>query len=164
MCQVGRTIKMQLDRQPFYGAECIAQAVRAGIERAREAEEPIIYLTFVPDGEPTLDGDFGCEIELLRPVGIKLAVITNGSPIWRKDVREDLMKADWVSLKVDATRGEIWRAIDRPHGHLRLAAILKGMRESAEVYEGDLVTRRCLWRESMTGIMTPWRKATSWPV
>ena len=28
----------------------------------------------------------------------KIAVITNASLIWREDVREGLMKTDWVSL------------------------------------------------------------------
>ena len=74
MCQVGRTIKMQLDRQPFYGAECIAQAVRAGIERASEANESIDYLTFVPDGEPTLDSELArrCDAGEIEEYGAEL--------------------------------------------------------------------------------------------
>jgi len=93
-CQVGRTIRMQVERRVFYGPEEILQAARDKVERARESGEPIDYLTFVPDGEPTLDVNLGREIELLRSLGIKIAVITNASLIWREDVREALMKAD----------------------------------------------------------------------
>ncbi len=39
------------------------------------------YLAFVPDGEPTLDLNLGRVIEDLRPLGIKIAVITNSSLI-----------------------------------------------------------------------------------
>jgi wyosine [tRNA(Phe)-imidazoG37] synthetase (radical SAM superfamily) len=102
------------------------------------------YLTFVPDGEPTLDINLGREIELLRPFGIKIAVITNSSLMWREDVREALMQADWVSLKVDAVREDIWRRIDRPHGTLRLASIQDGMLGFAKDYTGDLVTETML--------------------
>jgi len=143
-CQLGRTIKMQAERQSFYEPEEILQDVRGKVEKTREAGESIDYLTFVPDGEPTLDINLGREIELLRPLGIKIAVITNSSLMWREDVREALMKADWVSLKVDAVRGDIWRRIDRPHGTLRLASIQDGMLEFAKAYTGHLATETML--------------------
>ncbi len=98
----------------------------------------------MPDGEPTLDINLGHEIELLRPLGIKIAVISNGSLIGREEVREDLLGADWVSLKMDSTRREIWRKIDRPHGTLRLASILDGAVEFAKAFEGALVTETML--------------------
>ena len=143
-CQLGRTIKMQVERRAFYEPEEILQAVRDKVEKTRETGEAIDYLTFVSDGEPTLDVNLGREIELLSPLGIKIAVITNGSLIWCKDVREDLMKADWVSLKVDSTREAVWRRIARPHGTLRLASILDGMLEFARAYGGELVTETML--------------------
>jgi wyosine [tRNA(Phe)-imidazoG37] synthetase (radical SAM superfamily) len=143
-CQLGRTIKMQVERQTFYEPEDIVKNVREKIARVSEVGEPVDYLTFVPDGEPTLDINLGREIELLKPLGINIAVISNGSLVWRQDVREDLVKADWVSLKVDSTREEIWRRINRPHRTLQLAAILDGMLEFAAVYKGELVTETML--------------------
>lgn len=143
-CQLGRTIKMQVKRGVFYEPDEILQDVHDKVEKARETGEAIDYLTFVPDGEPTLDINLGREIELLRPLGIKIAVITNGSLIGREDVREDLLGADWVSLKMDSTRREIWRKIDRPHGTLRLAPILDGAVEFAKAFEGALVTETML--------------------
>ena len=104
---------------------------RAKVEKAREIGEAIDYLTFVPDGEPTLDSNLGREIELLGPLGLKIAVISNGSLIWREDVRHELEKADWVSLKVDAVMEETWRRINRPHRALQLGSILEGMRAFA---------------------------------
>ena len=62
----------------------------------------------------------------MRPLGIPIAVITNTSLIWHKDVRDALMKADWVSLKVDSPVEETWRLVDRPHGSLQTFAILDG--------------------------------------
>jgi wyosine [tRNA(Phe)-imidazoG37] synthetase (radical SAM superfamily) len=143
-CQLGRTIKMQVERRAFYEPEEILEAVGDKVEKAREVGEAIDYLSFVPDGEPTLDANLGREIALLKPLGIKIAVITNGSLIWREDVRQELMAADWVSLKVDATREEVWRKIDRPHGKLRLAPTLDGMLEFAHAYQGELVTETML--------------------
>jgi len=100
-CQLGNTTDMPVERESFYKAEELAQSVKQKVKQARERDEPIDYLTFVPDGEPTLDRNLGKEIELLKPLNIKIAVITNASLIWRQDIRKDLQKADWVSLKVE---------------------------------------------------------------
>jgi wyosine [tRNA(Phe)-imidazoG37] synthetase (radical SAM superfamily) len=143
-CQLGRTIKMQTERQSFYEPEEILQDVRDKVEKTRKAGESIDYLTFVPDGEPTLDINLGREIELLRPLGIKIAVITNSSLMWQEEVREALTKADWVSLKMDAVQEDIWRRIDRPHGTLRLPSIQDGIREFAKAYTGHLATETML--------------------
>jgi len=143
-CQLGRTIKMQVERCAFYEPQQVLQDVQHKVEKARGMGESIDYLTFVPDGEPTLDVNLGREIELLKPLGIKIAVITNSSLVWRADVRDDLMEADWVSLKVDSTREEIWRRVNRPHRTLQLASILDGMLEFAKVYRGELATETML--------------------
>jgi wyosine [tRNA(Phe)-imidazoG37] synthetase (radical SAM superfamily) len=68
---------MPVERRRFYEPEEIAQDVRVQVRQATEAGETIDYLTFVPDGEPTLDVHLGREIELLKPLGIPIAVITN---------------------------------------------------------------------------------------
>lgn len=106
--------------------------------------ETIDYLTFVPDGEPTLDVNLGKEIRLLRPLGIPIALISNGSLIWQKEVRQGLMKADWVSLKMDAVAEAVWRRIDRPHKQLNLTSILKGALDFARSFQGRLMTETML--------------------
>ena len=143
-CQLGRTIKMRVERRAFYEPEEILKAVQEKVNKAKAAGESIDYLTFVPDGEPTLDIHLGREIELLRPLGIPIAVITNASLIWREDMRRALMKADWVSLKVDSSREDVWRRINRPHRTLQLASILDGMLEFAKAYRGELATETML--------------------
>jgi len=143
-CQLGRTMKMQVERRAFYESEDILKNVRAKVEKTRDRGEAIDYLTFVADGEPTLDLHLGRTIELLRPLGIRIAVITNASLISREDVREDLMKANWVSLKIDSVREDVWRRINRPHRALQLPSILDGMLEFARMYTGELATETML--------------------
>ena len=143
-CQVGRTTKMQVHRQGFYEPDEILLAVRDRLERAGEAGAPVDYLSFVPDGEPTLDLNLGFEIEALKQLGIPIAVITNGSLLWHEDVREDLARAHWVSLKVDAVDEKNWRRVNRPHGSLWLATVLDGMLRFAQDYTGHLMTETML--------------------
>jgi wyosine [tRNA(Phe)-imidazoG37] synthetase (radical SAM superfamily) len=143
-CQLGSTLKMQIDREAFYEPAVIVESVRRKADDAREKGEVIDYLTFVPDGEPTLDVNLGRLLERLKPLGIKTAVITNASLIWREDVREALSRADWISLKVDAATEATWRRVDRPHGKLDLAAIQAGMLAFAQAYDGALTTETML--------------------
>ena len=143
-CQVGTTLNMQIERSSFYEPEEILKEVREKVNEAGQMGEVIDYLSFVPDGEPTLDKNLGRTIELLKPLGIKIAVITNGSLIWREDVRNDLMNADWVSLKVDSAIENIWRKVDRPYGSLKMNVVLEGMLEFRDKYNGELVTETML--------------------
>ncbi len=135
---------MEIERRPFYEPELIFREVEKKVRDARERNERIDYITFVPDGEPTLDINLGKEIDLLRELGIKLAALTNSSLIWRDDVREDLLKLDFVSLKVDAVSEPIWRKVDRPHKSLSLEKILNGMLEFRREFRGKVVTETML--------------------
>lgn len=143
-CQLGRTLTMQTKRVDFYDPQRIFEEVQKKVEEVTTAGESVDYLSFVPDGEPTLDLNLGRTIDLIRPLGIKIAVITNSSLIWREDVRDELARADWVSLKVDSVRGDVWRRIDRPHGKLSLTQILDGVFAFSESFAGRLVTETML--------------------
>jgi len=143
-CQIGRTLRMEIERRPFYDPALILEEVGEKVEEARERGERIDYITFVPDGEPTLDSNLGLEVELLRDLGVPLAILTNSSLIWREDVRNDLLAFDFVSLKLDAVSEPLWRKVDRPHKALKLDAILEGMLEFRESFDGRLVTETML--------------------
>ncbi|HNR24079.1 MAG TPA: radical SAM protein [Candidatus Bipolaricaulis anaerobius] len=143
-CQLGRTFRMQVDRDAFYDPEEIIRAVEARLSELRRKDEPVDYLTFVPDGEPTLDLNLGQEIELLKQLSIPVAVITNSSLIFREAVREELSQADWVSLKLDAASEPVWRRINRPHKELDLAEIKQGLLEFARTFRGTLASETML--------------------
>jgi wyosine [tRNA(Phe)-imidazoG37] synthetase (radical SAM superfamily) len=143
-CQVGPTEQTEIERRHFYGADYLVQLVKERVAQLQAQGETIDYLSFVPDGEPTLDADIGETIDKLRPLGIKIAIITNGSLIWRDDVRETLKKADWVSLKIDSLDEKTWNRLNIPHKNLKLNIILEGMLTFAKEYQGILVTETML--------------------
>jgi wyosine [tRNA(Phe)-imidazoG37] synthetase (radical SAM superfamily) len=143
-CQVGETNNFTVDRQAFYKPEDLSRAVKRKIHEATIKNERIDYLTFVPDGEPTLDLNISEEISSLTQTGIPTAVITNASLLWRDDVKEDLRKADFVSLKIDAVSEDLWQKVNRPHKDLRLNMILEGIREFADAFRGTLVSETML--------------------
>ncbi|TNE48436.1 MAG: radical SAM protein [Bacteroidetes bacterium] len=145
-CQVGLTTWSEIDRQKLYDPEQIAADVQQKVDQVRNAGGQIDFLSFVPDGEPTLDLQLGKTIELLRPLGIPVAVFTNASLLWNESVRHDLERADLVSVKVDSVDPAAWRIINRADPRLSLDKILDGIRAFSDEFKGELITETMLVR------------------
>jgi wyosine [tRNA(Phe)-imidazoG37] synthetase (radical SAM superfamily) len=143
-CQVGPTPQPEIVRHAFHPPEVVCRAVAERLALLGASGEAVDYLTLVPDGEPTLDIHLGELVDGLRPLGLPIAVISNASLIWRADVRAELARADWVSLKVDSVDEAIWRGLNRPHPGLELSAILNGIRVFAASFHGTLVSETML--------------------
>jgi wyosine [tRNA(Phe)-imidazoG37] synthetase (radical SAM superfamily) len=143
-CQVGRTVELTAERRAFYPLDEVVHQVEARVHHVRARGEAIDHLAFVPDGEPTLDVHLGREIAALRPLGIPVAVLSNASLVDREDVQADLLRADWVCLKVDAVREGVWRRINRPHGRLRLDEQLRAGLRLSRRFSGTLAIETLL--------------------
>ena len=143
-CQLGNTIKLEIERKKFYSTDDIVAAVEKQLENLDNKSNKIDYLTFVPDGEPTLDLLLTENITALKKFNIKIAVITNSSLMGNEKVRNGLLLADWVSVKVDTINEETWHKIDRPHGRLNFFEMLKGIKLFSEQREKYFVTETML--------------------
>ena len=143
-CQIGNTLKMQVERQKFYEPSRIFEEVERRVEDIEKENIKLDYITFVPDGEPTLDLNLEKEVRLLRSLGYPIAIITNSSLIYEQDVRNALLNFDYVSLKIDAITEEMWKRVNRPHKELKLSKILDGILEFKDEYEGKIVTETML--------------------
>lgn len=139
-CQAGRTAETEAERRHFFDPEDVYAKVREKYRQAMRSRVGVDYITFVPDGEPTLDINLGKEIRLLKDIGPPIAVITNSSLLWREDVRQCLEGADLVSVKVDATDVSTWMRVNQPHAGIDLGKILEGIADFAESYRGSLIS------------------------
>ncbi|NLB45606.1 MAG: radical SAM protein, partial [Clostridiaceae bacterium] len=143
-CQLGQTQNMSVSRNIYTEPEMLRRQVGQKLGQVRASGQTVDYLTFVPDGEPTLDSRLGQAICQLKVYKTPIAVISNASLIWREDVQEELSAADWVSLKIDAATERLWKRINRPHRSLKLPEILNGIEQFAHRYSGNLVTETML--------------------
>lgn len=143
-CQLGVTASESIDRVEYYSPELIYDRVTHRVDQVASSGGKVDYITFVPDGEPTLDVNLGKEIELIQNIGIPVAVISNASLIWRQDVRDDLLSADWVSLKVDSADNGTWGRVNRPSRELGFASIKEGEILFSENFDGELSTETML--------------------
>ena len=146
-CQIGIAPRKVVERRSFHDPVVLLENVQDKIRKAEDRNETIDYLTFVPDGEPTLDRNLGKLIDLLKPLGFKIAVITNSSRLDDHEVREELGKADWVSMKIDTLDERVWKKMDRPHKTLDFESMLNGMLSFSRAFEGMLVTETMLVKD-----------------
>ena len=138
-CQVGRTKNLTIKRRKFYDVSSILNELIPVLNRL--GEKSIDYITFVPDGEPTLDINLGKIAREIREItDIPLAILTNSSLLFMEDVRNDLTYFNLVSLKIDSVIDKIWRRINRPYGKLDINKILEGIIEFRDIYNGKIIT------------------------
>lgn len=143
-CQVGPTTHLTTGRTAHVDPLLLSSLVRRQLGASAARGVRIDYLSFVPNGEPTLESGLATEIRLLRESGYRVAVFTNSSLLWDRKVREDLLLADYVSVKVDTVDEPTWKAMNRPHGRLEFRDILEGIIAFSHAYRGILTTETML--------------------
>lgn len=118
--------------------------VRRKMDELADKGVNIDTIAFIPDGEATLDSNIAAKIRLLRQLNVKIAVFTNSSLLWNYNVKQNLLFADYVSLKIDSVNPETWERINRPHMRLDHRSILEAMLEFSREFRGELVTETML--------------------
>jgi wyosine [tRNA(Phe)-imidazoG37] synthetase (radical SAM superfamily) len=140
---VGNTKQYAIDRSVFYSPQIIVDEVQKHLDKLNSKDKPD-FLTFVSNGEPTLDINLGETIRLLKQFQIPVAVITNASLLHLPEVRENLLNAQWVSVKVDAPNLESMKMINRPHPSFSFIKYIEGLKHFANAFTGTLVTETML--------------------
>ena len=133
-CQLGRTTDLQIKRESYFPKEDILADIISSAPEGR-----VDYVTFVGDGEPTLNKDLGWLIQHTRDrLHLPVAVITNGSLLSQKDVREDLGMADVIIPTLDAGNEMTFRAVNRPHRNISFDSMLRGQIDFRREYSGQI--------------------------
>ena len=130
-CQLGRTTCKTVERKEWVPLE----EVVAQIAQRLSAEPD--YITLSGSGEPTLFSRVGELIgRIKRMSDVPVAVLTNGSLLWREDVRDELGNADLVVPSLDAGNEATFRQVNRPHESISLETMLAGLIEFRRMFRG----------------------------
>jgi wyosine [tRNA(Phe)-imidazoG37] synthetase (radical SAM superfamily) len=133
-CQIGKTTCKAIEPS----AHVPVEAVMAELDEALAKVTPD-YVTFSGSGEPTLHVELGRLIAYVKArTGVKAAVLTNGSLLFRPEVRERLLKADMVMPTLSTVREETFRLIHQPHDDLSVTGLIEGLRNFRKDYRGQL--------------------------
>ncbi|MEW5765613.1 MAG: hypothetical protein ACOYXN_02795 [Acidobacteriota bacterium] len=122
----------------------LAEVVARRIHHAERSGCRIDALAIRPEGECTLDASLPETLRRLRGLERRVALFTNGTLLDRPQIRLAVAQADWVCLRVEATRQETWLALGRPHGSLHLSRMIQGTLAFSKEFPGTLVTETTL--------------------
>jgi wyosine [tRNA(Phe)-imidazoG37] synthetase (radical SAM superfamily) len=132
-CQLGRTAQFTVQPREFISLEQLTSEIK--LLGPIEAD----YVTFSGTGEPTLASNLGEAIKLARSIlDFPIAVLTNSSLMFRKDVRQRLALADAVVAKLDVPNEGMLAMVNRPAPGLHFDQIEDGIRLFRDEYRGKL--------------------------
>jgi wyosine [tRNA(Phe)-imidazoG37] synthetase (radical SAM superfamily) len=136
-CQLGRTAPLTNERREYYRRQEILSQVEESL--AQHEPDAIDWVTFVGSGEPTLHSSLGWLISQVKEMtDHPVAVISNGSLLYRSDVRNELAAADLIMPSLDAGTAELYRQINRPHPKVDFDRLVQGLIAFRRVYDGRL--------------------------
>lgn len=134
-CQVGKTKKLTVKRQPFFPVGDILAELKAVLKK----EDKLDYITFSGSGEPTLNSNLG---EIIR--GVKrltktpVCVLTNGTMLTDAEVLKEIVLADVVVPSLDAGSQEVFTKVNRPHKDISFKKLVQGIVMLREKFAGQL--------------------------
>ncbi|MBU4342987.1 MAG: radical SAM protein [Candidatus Omnitrophica bacterium] len=132
-CQLKETDVFNSERKIFVPTAAVIEEIKS------LPDLKIDYITFSGRGEPTLAKNLGemiSEIKKIRKE--KVALITNASLMDRKDVREDILLADFVMAKLDACSEELFKKINKPMPGITFDKVLGSIKSFKSEYKGRL--------------------------
>ncbi len=130
-CQLGRTTNLTGERREYPNWEPIIAELREKLDTRPD------YITLSGSGEPTLCTGLGELIRHIRAItDIPIAILTNGSLLWRKDVRQELRQADLVIPSLDVGDEAKFRYINRPHESISFDQLIEGLIAFRREYRG----------------------------
>ncbi|MFW9781271.1 MAG: radical SAM protein, partial [Candidatus Heimdallarchaeota archaeon] len=133
-CQLGKTTYFTNERKNFFPVKAIICELKKAI---KENEGNFDYITFVGSGEPTLYKDLKKLILMAKELSeIPICVITNGSLLYDKEIRDILISADVILPSLDAGDEKSFIKINRPHPSINFEKLIQGFIDFREIYKG----------------------------
>jgi wyosine [tRNA(Phe)-imidazoG37] synthetase (radical SAM superfamily) len=134
-CQLGKTNNLTIDRKEFFATDEIIDELKIKLS----GKDLPDYISLAGSGEPTLNSGIGkliCEIK--RITDIPLAILTNGSLLWMKDVQDALLKTDLVIPSLDVGNEKLFQYVNRPHKDLSFDRMVDGISEFTGRFSGEV--------------------------
>ncbi len=135
-CECGKTTKLTLDRKEYILYDKVTKELQEFFKKNPDPD----YITFSGAGEPTLNSRFGEVLDFVKKLkpNIPVAVLTNGTLLWNKQVRKEVLKADLILPSFDANVDQEFKKINRPAKDLTLEKYLQGLVDLRNEFKGQI--------------------------
>ena len=134
-CQLGRTTDKTIERKEYVPVGPVLDELKKRLAEGLNAD----FITLSGSGEPTLNSRFGELIDGIKKItSIPVAVLTNGTLLYREDVRADCARADVVIPSLDAGDESVFQKINRPHADISIENVVEGLCTFRNEFSGQI--------------------------
>ncbi|MPQ47726.1 radical SAM protein [Marinifilum sp. N1E240] len=135
-CEVGKTTKLSVERKAYIESEKIIGELEHYLKNNPKPD----YITITASGEPTLNENLGEILQFIKQEypEISVALITNGTLLHDKNVREAMVGVDLVLPSLDAATEQVFRKINRPHKDLDFEQYINGLINFCNEFKGKI--------------------------
>ena len=134
-CQLAKTSEKTIERKNYCDVGAVLDELKKRLGRGLQAD----FISISGSGEPTLNAGLGQIIDGIKKItDIPVAILTNGTLLYRKDVRADCAKADVVLPSLDAGDEQTYQKINRPHLRLSIEKLIAGLCAFRNEFAGQI--------------------------
>ncbi len=136
-CQLGKTTQKTVKR--FFYVDIVE--FKKELAKIISSKPKIDYISISGSGEPTLHKRLDKIINAIKDVSgnkYPVAVITNSSLLYKKEVRRELRKADLIIPSLDAAANKSFYLIDYPHKQITFRKIINGLVKLRKEFKGKI--------------------------
>jgi wyosine [tRNA(Phe)-imidazoG37] synthetase (radical SAM superfamily) len=134
-CQLGRTAQTTIERKEYIPVEPVLAELKESLSEGMQTD----YLTIAGSGEPTLNSRLGELIDGIKSfTNIPVAILTNGTLLYKEDVRADCARADVVMPSLDAGDEQTYKKINRPNMVLSIEKLISGLCTFRKEFSGQI--------------------------
>jgi wyosine [tRNA(Phe)-imidazoG37] synthetase (radical SAM superfamily) len=133
-CEVGKTTNLTIQRQEYIPLNDILTELKNYLDEKPDLD----YITFSGAGEPLLHNGIGKVISFIKDnyPQYKLALLTNSTLLYDKDVRNEILGIDLLLPSLDAVSEKIFKKLNRPNSKLDNNKIIEGLIEFRRSFKG----------------------------
>ena len=135
-CEVGHTTKLTTERKEYILYAKVKEELKHYFSNSPDPD----YITFSGSGEPTLNSRIGDVLQFIKTKkpNIPVAVLTNGTLFYDKQVRAELLDADIVLPSLDAAINASFNKINRPAKNLSIDKYINGLIDFRKEFPGKI--------------------------
>ena len=135
-CEVGKTTKLTTERREYILYDQVTNELENYFTNNLNPD----YITFSGSGEPTLNSRIGDVLRFIKQKkpDIPVAVLTNGTLLYYKKVRDELMDANVVLPSLDAAIETTFQKINRPAQQLTAKKCIQGLIDFRKEFSGQI--------------------------
>jgi wyosine [tRNA(Phe)-imidazoG37] synthetase (radical SAM superfamily) len=135
-CEVGTTTKLTTQRMEYVPYEKVVNELSDYLKNNPAPD----FITFSGYGEPLLNSRIGDVLTFINThyPDIKVAILTNGTLLSDKNIRQEILQADVVLPSIDAASDKVFKKLNRPEKHLKVDQHIRGLIDFRNEFKGEI--------------------------